>query len=78
MTLTLNNTNTLPANEIIVNGTALTDLHASIAYVDSKIASAGGGTTEQQVDDKLNPVDAKADANAASIATLTTKQIPNF
>ena len=44
-----------------------------------KIASAGGGGfTEQQVDDKVNPVDAKADANTASIATLNTKQIQNF
>ena len=30
------------------------------------------------MDDKVNPVDAKADANTASIATLNTKQIHNF
>ena len=69
MPLTLNNT---------INGTRLTDLYATIEYVDSKVSSAGGGITEQQVDDKINPVDAKADANTASIATLNTKQLQNF
>ena len=78
MPLTLNNTNTVSADNIIINGTHLTDLYATIEYVDSKVSSAGGGITEQQVDDKINPVDAKADANTASIATLNTKQIQNF
>ena len=78
MPLTLNNTNTVTADNIIINGTHLTDLYATIEYVDSKVSSAGGGITEEQVDDKINPVDAKADANTASIATLNTKQIQNF
>ena len=78
MPLTLNNTNTVSADNIIINGTHLTDLYASIEYVDSKVSSAGGGITEEQVDDKINPVDAKADASTASIATLNTKQLQNF
>ena len=78
MPLTLNNTNTVTADNIIINGTHLSNLYASIEYVDSQIASAGGGIIEQQVDDKVNPVDAKADANTASIATLNAKQIQNY
>ena len=78
MTLTLSNTNTVTADNTTINGTHLTDLYATIEYVDSKVSSAGGGTTEEQVDDKINPVDAKADANTASIATLNTKQLQNF
>ena len=35
MVLTLNNTNTLTANEIIVNGTNLSDLYATINYVNT-------------------------------------------
>ena len=35
MVLTLNNTNTLTANEIIVNGTHLSDLYATIHYVNT-------------------------------------------
>ena len=78
MPLTLNNTNTVSADNISIDGKHLDDLYATIEYVDSKVSSAGGGITEQQVDDKINPVDAKADANTASIATLNTKQLQNF
>ena len=35
MVLTLNNTNTLTANKIIVNGTNLSDLYATINYVNT-------------------------------------------
>ena len=78
MPLTLNNTSTVTADNISINGTHLSNLYASIESVDSKVASAAGGIPEQQVDDKVNPVDAKADANTASIATLTLKQLQNF
>ena len=75
---TLNKTNTVTADNIIVGGKHLNDLYATIEYVDSKVSSAGGGITEEQVDDKIDPIDAKADANTASIATLNTKQLQNF
>ena len=78
MVLTLNNTNTVTADNIIVGGKHSNALYATIEYVDSKVSSSGGGITEEQVDDKINPIDAKADANTASIATLNTKQLQNF
>ena len=52
MVLTLNNTNTLTANEIIVNGTNISDLYATINYVNTN----GGGISQQDVDDSLAPL----------------------
>ena len=52
MVLTLNNTNTLIANEIIVNGTNLSDLYATITYVNTN----SGGISQQDVDDSLAPL----------------------
>ena len=81
MVLTLNNTNTLTANEIIVNGTNLSDLYATINYVNTN----GGGISQQDVDDSLAPLISKdisynntisthislIDTNTTDIATHT-------
>ena len=81
MTLTLNNTNTLTANEIIVNGTNLSDLYATINYVNTN----SGGISQQDVDDSLAPLISKdisynntitshislIDTNTTDIATHT-------
>ena len=61
MTLTLNNTNTVSANNIVVNGTSLSDLYATINYVDNEISninvgSGGGGITQQDLDGAVNPI----------------------
>ena len=61
MTLTLNNTNTVSANRVVVNGTALSDLYATKTYVDNEISninvgSGGGGITQQDLDDAINPI----------------------
>ena len=37
MTLTLHNTNTVSANRVVVNGTALSDLYATKTYVDNEM-----------------------------------------
>ena len=55
MPLTLNNTNTLTANEIIVNGTSLSDLYATINYVNTN----SGGISQQDVDDSIAPLISK-------------------
>ena len=81
MVLTLNNTNTLTANEIFVNGANLSDLYATINYVNSN----GGGISQQDVDDSLAPLISKdisynntisthislIDTNTTDIATHT-------
>ena len=81
MTLTLNNTNTLTANEIIVNGTNLSDLYATINYVNTN----SGGTSQSALDDSLAPLISKdisynntltshislIDTNTTDIATHT-------
>ena len=62
MTLTLNNTNTVSANKIVDNGTALSELYATINYVDTEISNinvgsgGGGGITQQDLDDAVNPI----------------------
>ena len=63
MTLTLNNTNTVSANRVVVNGTALSDLYATKTYVDNEISNinvgsggGGGGITQQDLDDAVNPI----------------------
>ena len=55
MVLTLNNTITLTANEIIVNGTNLSDLYATINYVNTN----SGGISQQDVDDSIAPLISK-------------------
>ena len=65
MVLTLNNTNTLTANEIIVNGTNLSDLYATITYVNTN----SGGISQQDVDDSIAPLISK---DIAYNNTMTT------
>ena len=88
MPLTLNNTNTLTADNIIVSGTNLSDLYATINYVNSN----SGGVSQQDVDDSLEPLISKdiaynntitshislIDTSTADIAILNTKQLQNF
>ena len=51
MPLTLNNTNTLTADKIFISGTNLSDLYATINYVNTN----SGGISQQDVDDSLAP-----------------------
>ena len=55
MTLTLNSTNTLTADNIIVGGTNLSDLYATINYVNTN----SGGISQQDVDNSLAPLISK-------------------
>ena len=52
MVLTLNNTHTLSADSIVVGGTNLSDLYATINYVNTN----SGGISQQDVDDSLAPL----------------------
>ena len=65
MPLTLNNTNTLTADNIFVSGTNLSDLYATINYVNSN----SGGISQQDVDDSLAPLISK---DIAYNSTLTS------
>ena len=81
MVLTLNNTNTLSADSIVVGGTNLSDLYATINYVNTN----SGGISQQDVDDSLAPLISKdvsynntltshislIDTNTTDIATHT-------
>ena len=81
MPLTLNNTNTLTADNIVVSETNLSDLYATINYVDTNSA----GISQQDVDDSLAPLISKdiaynstlqshislIDTNTTDIATHT-------
>ena len=81
MVLTLNNTNTLTADNIVVGGTNLSDLYATINYVNTN----SGGISQQDVDDSLAPLISKdvsynntltshislIDTNTTDIATHT-------
>ena len=81
MPLTLNNTNTLTADNIIINGTHLRDLYATINSVNTN----SGGISQQDVDDSLALLISKdiaykntitshislMDANTTDIATHT-------
>ena len=84
MTLTLNNTNTLTANNIVVNGTALNDLYATKTYVDTEIANinvgsgGGGGITQQDLDDAINPVIAVNDGQNLVITDINNNLANNF
>ena len=52
MVLTLNTTNTVSADNILVRGTNLSDLYATINYVNT----SSGGISQQDVDDSLAPL----------------------
>ena len=81
MPLTLNNTKTLTADNIFVSGTNLSDLYATINYVNTN----SGGISQQDVDDSLAPLISKdiaynntltshislIDTNTTDIATHT-------
>ena len=81
MVLTLNNTNTFSADSIVVGGTNLSDLYATINYVNTN----SGGISQQDVDDSLAPLISKdvsynntltshislIDTNTTDIATHT-------
>ena len=83
MTLTLNNTNTLTADNIVVGGTNLSDLCATINYVNT---NAGGGVPQADFDNSITALQSKdiaynntltshislIDANANNIETNTT------
>ena len=83
MTLTLNNTNTVSANNIVVNGTSLSDLYATINYVDNEISninvgSGGGGITQQDLDDAINPIIAVNDGQNLVITDINNNLANNF
>ena len=83
MTLTLNNTNTLTANNIVVNGTALNDLYATKAYVDTEIANVGGGgggggISQTDLDNAINPIIAVNDGQNLVITDINNNLSNNF
>ena len=84
MTLTLNNTNTLTANNIVVNGTDISSLYATKTYVDNEIANinvgsgGGGGITQQDLDDAINPVIAVNDGQNLVITDINNNLANNF
>ena len=55
MPLTFNNTNTSSAENIIVSETNLSDLYATMNYVNTN----SGGVSQQDVDDSLAPLISK-------------------
>ena len=81
MTLTLNSTQTISADRIYVYGTELSNLYATMNYVNTN----GGGISQSVLDDSLAPLIAKdigynntlqshitlIDTNTTSIATHT-------
>ena len=83
MTLTLNNTNTLTANNIVVHGTALNDLYATKAYVDTEIANSGGGgggggISQTDLDNAINPIIAVNDGQNLVITDINNNLANNF
>ncbi len=81
MVLTLNNTNTLKADNIVVSGTNLSDLYATINYVDTN----SGGVSQTDFDTSIASLQSKdiaynntllshislIDTNTTDIATHT-------
>ena len=81
MVLTLNNTQSIHADEITINGTKISSLYATINYVNTN----SGGISQQDVDDSLAPLISKdvsynntltshislIDTNTTDIATHT-------
>ena len=83
MTLTLNNTNTVSANRVVVNGTALSDLYATKTYVDNEISnvnvgSGGGGISQQDLDDAINPIIAVNDGQNLVLTDINNNLANNF
>ena len=82
MTLTLNNTNTVSANRVVVNGTALSDLYATKTYVDNEISNinvgAGGGISQAELDIQLAPIIAVNDGQNLVITDINNNLSNNF
>ena len=84
MTLTLNNTNTVSANSIVVNGTDISSFYATKTYVDNEISiinvgsGGGGGITQQDLDDAINPVIAVNDGQNLVITDINNNLANNF
>ena len=82
MTLTLNNTNTVSANRVVVNGTALSDLYATKTYVDNEISNinvgSGGGITQAELDTQLAPIIAVNDGQNLVITDINNNLANNF
>ena len=82
MTLTLNNTNTVSANNIDINGTTLSDLYATINYVDTEITNinvgSGGGISQQDLDDAVNPIIAYNTGQDLVITDINNNLANNF
>ena len=55
MPLTLNNTQTITADEITINGTKISSLYATINYVNTNT----GGISQEDLDDSLAPLISK-------------------
>ena len=82
MTLTLNNTNTVSANNIVVNGTDISSLYATINYVDTEISNinvgAGGGISQAELDTQLAPIIAVNDGQNLVITDINNNLSTNF
>ena len=82
MTLTLNNINTVSANRVVVNGTALSDLYATKTYVDNEISNinvgSGGGITQQDLDDAVNPTIAVNDGQNLVVTDINNNLANSF
>ena len=83
MTLTLNNTNTVSANRVVVNGTALSDLYATKTYVDNEISninvgSGGGGITQAELDTQLAPIIAENNGQNLVLTDINNNLANNF
>ena len=83
MTLTLNNTNTVSANNVVINGTDISSLHATINYVDTEISninvgSGGGGITQAELDTQLAPIIAYNASQDLVITDINNNLTNNF
>ena len=83
MTLTLNNTNTVSANNVVINGTDISSLYATKTYVDTEIAninvgSGGGGISQAELDTQLAPIIAVNDGQNLVITDINNNLANNF
>ena len=83
MTLTLNNTNTVSANNVVINGTDISSLYATTNYVDTEISninvgSGGGGITQAELDTQLAPIIAYNASQDLVITDINNNLTNNF
>ena len=83
MTLTLNNTKTVSANNVVINGTDISSLYATKTYVDTEIAninvgSGGGGISQAELDTQLAPIIAVNDGQNLVITDTNNNLANNF